>query len=73
VVRSGRAERTPAAVIDRLNTAINTILQQSETKKSFESQGMMPTGGTPERFSRRVRGDYDRWVVVVREAGIKPE
>jgi hypothetical protein len=34
---------------------------------------MLPTGGTSEQFARRVRSDYDRWVVVVKQAGIKPE
>jgi tripartite-type tricarboxylate transporter receptor subunit TctC len=35
--------------------------------------GMLPPGGTSEQFARRVRSDYDRWVVVVKQAGIKPE
>lgn len=63
----------PATTIDRLNTAINTILQHPDMKKSFESQGMLPTGGTSEQFNRRVRTDYERWVAVVKQAGIKPE
>jgi hypothetical protein len=34
---------------------------------------MVPSGGPPSRFTDRIRKDYDRWVRVVKEAGIKPE
>ncbi|HZN26562.1 MAG TPA: tripartite tricarboxylate transporter substrate binding protein [Burkholderiales bacterium] len=64
---------TSSAVIERLNAAMNAILQQPEMKKNLESQGMTPTGGSTEQFNRRVRNDYERWIAVVKEAGIKPE
>jgi len=64
---------TPPAVIDRLNAAVNRFLQESDMKKNLEAQGMVPSGGTPQRFGERIRKDYDRWVKVVREQNIKPE
>jgi len=64
---------TPPAVIDRLNAAVNKIIQDPEMKKNLEAQGMIPSGGTPQRFGERIRKDYDRWVKVVREQNIKPE
>jgi tripartite-type tricarboxylate transporter receptor subunit TctC len=64
---------TPPAVIERLNTALNKILQDPEVKKNLDQQGMVPTGGTPEKFGQRIRGEYERWVKLVKEAGIKPE
>jgi hypothetical protein len=42
-------------------------------KNNLEVQGMIPSGGTPQRFGERIRKDYDRWVKVVREQNIKPE
>ena len=33
---------------------------------------MVPTGGTPQKFGERIRKDYDRWVKVVKDSGIKP-
>jgi tripartite-type tricarboxylate transporter receptor subunit TctC len=42
-------------------------------KNNLEAQGMIPSGGTPQRFGERIRKDYDRWVKVVREQNIKPE
>jgi len=64
---------TPPAVIDRLNAAVNRFLQEPDMKRNLEAQGMVPSGGTPQRFGERIRKDYDRWVKVVREQNIKPE
>jgi len=64
---------TPPAIIDTLNAAVNRIIHEPEMKSNLESQGMVPSGGTPQRFGERIRKDYDRWVKVVREQNIKPE
>lgn len=64
---------TPPAVIDRLNATLNKILQDAEMRKNLESQGMTPSGGTPQKFGARIRKDYDSWVKVVAEANIRPE
>jgi len=64
---------TPGPVIERLNTTVNKILQEVDMKKNLEAQGMVPSGGAPERFAKRIRGDYENWVKVVRERNIKPE
>lgn len=62
---------TPRPVIERLNSAVNKFLQEPEMKKNLESQGMMVSGGAPEKFDKRIRGDYERWVKVVKAANIK--
>jgi tripartite-type tricarboxylate transporter receptor subunit TctC len=64
---------TPQPVIDRLNATINKALETPEMKKNLESQGMIATPGTPQKFGERIRREYDRWVKVVKESGIKPE
>jgi len=64
---------TPAAVIDRLNGAVNKALEEPEIRRNLEDQGMVQTGGTPQRFGERIQRDYQRWVRVVKEAGIKAE
>jgi tripartite-type tricarboxylate transporter receptor subunit TctC len=62
---------TPQPIVDALNSAINKILQESDMKKNLEAQGMMPTGGTPQKFNERIRGEYERWTKIVKERGIK--
>lgn len=64
---------TPQPVIDRLNGAVNKMIQEPEMKKNLDKQGMVPSGGPPSNFDQRIRKDYDRWTRVVKEAGIKPE
>ncbi len=64
---------TPAPIISRLNAAINKALEQPDMKKNLEVQGMIATGGAPEKFGARIRRDYDRWVKLVDEVKIKVE
>jgi tripartite-type tricarboxylate transporter receptor subunit TctC len=64
---------TPQPIIDQLNGAMNKMVQEAEMKKNLDAQGMVPSGGTPAKFGERIRKDYDRWLRVVRKAGIKPE
>jgi tripartite-type tricarboxylate transporter receptor subunit TctC len=64
---------TSPAVIDALNAAVNRIIQDPEMKANLEAQGMIGSGGTPQRFGERIRRDYERWVKVVREQNIRPE
>lgn len=61
---------TPQAAIDRLNAGINQALQDAEMKKNLEGQGMIQTGGTPQKFGERIQRDYQRWSRVVSEAKI---
>ncbi len=64
---------TPRAVIDRLNATVNKFLQEPDMKKNLDAQGMVPSGGAPEKFDQRIRGDYERWLKVVKDQGIKVE
>ena len=64
---------TPPAIVDALNGAVNRFLQDPDMKKNLEAQGMVASGGTPQRFGERIRKDYERWVKVVREQNIRPE
>jgi tripartite-type tricarboxylate transporter receptor subunit TctC len=64
---------TPQPIIDQLNAAINKALQDPSIKKTLEQDGMMPSGGAPAAFGKRIRDDYERWTKVVKEANIKVE
>jgi tripartite-type tricarboxylate transporter receptor subunit TctC len=64
---------TPPAMIERLNATVNKFLQEPDMKKNLDDQGMAPSGGTPEKYGVRIRKDYERWVRVVKDAGIKVE
>jgi len=64
---------TPVAVIERLNGAVNKALDEPEIRRNLEEQGMLQTGGSAQKFGERIQRDYQRWLRVVKEAGIKAE
>ena len=62
---------TPPAIINQLNSVINKALESAEMKKHLEKDGMIPTGGAPEKFAQRINTDYNNWIKVVKSANIK--
>ena len=63
--------KTPRAVIEKLNAAINRALP--ELKERYEALGMEITGGTAEAFGTFLRAERDRWAEVVKISGAKAE
>ena len=64
---------TPAAVVAKLNTDVNALLEHAEIQESLARQDMNPVGGSPERFGDMVRRELARWARVVAAAKIKPD
>ena len=64
---------TAGAIISKLNAEVNTLLKQPEVRELLAKQGLVPAGGTPERFGELVRNELARWSRVVATAGIKGE
>ena len=62
---------TPTAIVERLNAAINKIIKYPEFRKNAAVEGMTVTGGTTEDINKLVRGDYERWAMLLKEANIK--
>jgi len=62
---------TPASVIAKLNSDINTLLQQPEIREQLARQGMNPAGGPPDRFAGLLKSELARWSRVVAAAKIK--
>jgi tripartite-type tricarboxylate transporter receptor subunit TctC len=64
---------TPAAVVARLNEAVNKALREPDVEKSLVAAGFRITGGTPQRFDERIRNDLARWNKVVVATGMRPD
>jgi len=64
---------TAALVIERLNTALNRMLDDAAMSRNLSNQGMSASGGTPQKFGERIHRDYESWVKVVRDVGIKAD
>ena len=63
--------KTPAAVIAKLDQAVNAALNDPQTRDKLVQSGATPAGGTPESFGTFMKAEYEKWGRVVRERGIK--
>ncbi|OGA67537.1 MAG: hypothetical protein A3G81_10205 [Betaproteobacteria bacterium RIFCSPLOWO2_12_FULL_65_14] len=65
--------KTPAAVVQKINAEINTLLKDPFVREVLEKQGMTPRGGPPERLDSLVKRELPRWARVVKAAGIRAD
>jgi tripartite-type tricarboxylate transporter receptor subunit TctC len=64
---------TPAAVVGRLNQAINAIVAEPEVRRQFEPQGVQLHASEPRQFQALLGREIERWTTAARKAGVKPE
>jgi len=61
--------KTPKEIVNRLNRGINEILRAPEMRKRLTEFAAEPGSGTPEDFARFVRGELERYGVIVKASG----
>jgi tripartite-type tricarboxylate transporter receptor subunit TctC len=61
--------KTPPAAIARLQQAIAQSL--AELKPRFEQNGGELLEIAPEKLNAFVKGEYDKWIKIIRNAGIR--
>ena len=62
---------TPRPVLEKLNTAINAIVQGEDIKKQFLPMGIVPIGkGSLAELEAYVKSETGRWATVIRNAGL---
>ena len=64
---------TPADIVNLYNREINLLLSSDDVKKAFVSQGMDPSGSTPQAFAQLVERDAERWARLIKDQGIKAD
>ena len=62
---------TPAAVVARMNEAVNAALRSPDVRAKIAADGGDVLGGSPEDFARVLRADIASWGAIVRESGAK--
>jgi len=65
--------KTPAAIVQRLNSALREVLAEPSVRESFLKQGLDPQPTTVEEYRAQISNEMAKWGKVVRAAGIKPE
>jgi tripartite-type tricarboxylate transporter receptor subunit TctC len=63
--------KTPAAVITKLNKALDDALNDPDVHEKLVKTGATPVGGTPEALGTFMKAEYEKWGRVVKERGIK--
>jgi tripartite-type tricarboxylate transporter receptor subunit TctC len=64
---------TPPAVVQKLNTTVNAIVQEPQVREQFAKLGMQPSPMKPEEFARFVRSEMGVYKRIVQQAGIQPQ
>ena len=57
---------TPAPVVQCLNAAMQSVVQEPPIKQQLVSLGMTPTPGAPEVFAHHLRAEQARWRAFVK-------
>ena len=65
--------RTPAAILQKLNTEIAAALKDPEVKARLEASGAEAVGSSSARFGEVIRAELKRWAPIVRETGAVAE
>ena len=60
--------KTPKAIVDQLNKALNQVLADKETIKRIEDHGADVETSTPEQFGALVKSELAKWKAVVQRA-----
>jgi len=62
--------KTPKAIVDKLNKAINEVLAEAEVRKLFEKTSLEPAGGSPTEAKAYIVEQTKLWGDVIKEAHV---
>jgi len=65
--------RTPAAIAEKLSSAVVESLRQPEVQSRLAALSAEPVGSTPAEMAAFMREEALRWKKVIDAAGVKPE
>jgi tripartite-type tricarboxylate transporter receptor subunit TctC len=60
---------TPAAIVDKVNKAIQVALDDPQVQERFEKLGAVPVKTTPAEFGDFIKSEVDSWAKVVKASG----
>ncbi len=64
---------TPAAIVAKLNAALNKALQAEPMKGTLARLGAQPRGGTPQQLADHMVSETKKWNPIVEELGLKAQ
>jgi len=67
------AKGTPKAIVDKIEAAAVQAMQSPQIRQRMESQGFVVPAQGSGPYTQFVAAEHDRWVKVIKAAGIKEE
>lgn len=64
------AAGTPQAVVDRINTDVNAVMQDPAVRESFAKQGLIVGGGSAASFKSFIDSEGQKWGAIIKKVGI---
>jgi tripartite-type tricarboxylate transporter receptor subunit TctC len=64
---------TPSAIVERLNTEINRMLQIADVRERLAAMGAEIVGGSAKEFSDHIQREIPKWAKVVKAIGVQLE
>ena len=65
--------KTPKAIIDKLNKALNTVLAEPAIRAQLLEQGAEAVGGTPEALGKTIASELPKWAKLAKDANIRAD
>ncbi len=65
--------KTPRAVIERLNKALNEVVADADIRDKLLAQGAEGVGGSPEALGKVVAAELPKWAKLAKDANIKAD
>ena len=62
--------KTPMAIVEKLNGAINAALQEPDVKARFRQLQLYAGGGSPAETRKFVEDERAMWAKVIKNAGV---
>ena len=63
--------KTPRAIVMKLNQEITEVLNKPDIRQMLINQGAEAAPSTPEQLGDFVKSELQRWVPIIRAAGIR--
>jgi len=65
--------KTPKAIIDKLNAALNAIVREPDIRDKLLAQGSEGVGGTPAALGKIVDAELVKWAKLAKDANIRAD
>jgi len=62
--------KTPKPIVDKLNKAVNEVLQEPDVRTLFAKVNLMPAGGSPAEAKAFIEAETKKWGDVIKEAHV---